>query len=277
LSLALGLVCALGSAGALNWGWVAQHGAASALPPLALGRPLASLQLLFRHRGWLLGFTVGLGGWALYVAALALAPLSLVQAVSAGGIGALALLVQRASGTTLHRREWLAVGVSIGGLALLGASLTGGSDTGRAASWSAVLAWLGVSGAAAALAAGPLARLVAGGAGLGLASGILYAAGDLATKSAVGGGSRLALVPAVLAAHGLAFVCLQFAFQRGGALATAGASTLLTNALPIAGGIALFHEHVPGGLLGAVRLAAFGLVVAGAAALARGASVASID
>ena len=82
---------------------------------------------------------------------------------------------------------------------------------------------------------------------------MLYGAGDVATKAAVGGGVWLALVPAVLAAHGLAFVCLQFGFQRGGALATAGTSTLLTNALPIAGGIALFHERVPGGGLGALR------------------------
>ena len=80
----------------------------------------------------------------------------------------------------------------------------------------------------------------------------------------------------MLAAHGLAFVCLQLGFQRGGALATAGASTLLTNALPIAGGIALFHEQVPGGALGALRVAAFGLVVVGAAAFTRGEEVASI-
>ena len=276
MSLAAGLVFSLGSACALNWGWVAQHGAASTLPALTLRRPVVSLRLLFRHRRWLVGFSVGIGGWALYVAALALAPLSLVQAVSAGGIGILALFVQRASDTPLARREWVAVGVSITGLVLLGASLAGGSDSGRSATWLAVLAWLGVSAVAAALAAGPLAPLIVGGAGLGLAAGILYAAGDLATKAAVGGGLWLALIPAVLAAHGLAFVCLQFGFQRGGALATAGASTVLTNALPIAGGIALFHEQVPGGALGALRVAAFGLVVVGAAAFTRGEEVASI-
>jgi hypothetical protein len=276
LSLAAGLVLALASACALNWGWVAQHGAASTLPALTLRRPAVSLRLLFRHRRWLVGFSVGIGGWVLYVAALALAPLSLVQAVSAGGIGVLALLVQRASDTPLARREWIAVVVSIAGLVLLAGSLAGGSGSGRSATWLAVLAWLGLSGVAAGFAAGPLAPLIVGGAGLGLAAGILYAAGDLATKAAVGGGLWLALVPAVLAAHGLAFVCLQLGFQRGGALATAGASTVLTNALPIAGGIALFHERVPGGALGALRVVAFALVVAGAAAFARREVVASI-
>ena len=54
----------------------------------------------------------------------------------------------------------------------------------------------------------------------------------------------------MLAAHGLAFVALQFGFQRGGALATAGTATLLTNAVPIAAGLFLFNEHLPGGPLG---------------------------
>jgi hypothetical protein len=58
------------------------------------------------------------------------------------------------------------------------------------------------------------------------------------------------------------------AFQRGGALTTAGLSTLLTNALPIAAGMVLFHEPLPSGWIGAVRVAAFAAVVAGAVLLA---------
>jgi hypothetical protein len=270
LRLGLGLAFALASACALNGGWVAQHSAASQLPPLAVRRPLASLRLLFRHRGWFVGFVVGLGGWGLYVAALVFAPLSLVQATSAGGIGVLALFAQRASKVPLVRHEWVAVSVSIAGLALLGASLQGGSSASHTAAWLPVLGGLGCSAVAAAIAAGPGASLLVAGSGLGLAAGVLYGAGDVATKAAVGGGVWLILIPAVLAAHGLAFACLQLGFQRGGALATAGTSTLLTNALPIAGGIAVFHERVPGGGHGALRLAAFALVVAGAAVLARG-------
>ena len=58
-------------------------------------------------------------------------------------------------------------------------------------------------------------------------------------------------------------------FQRGGALATAGVSTLFTNALPIAAGIVLFREEVPGGVLGLVRIAAFISVIVGAVLVAR--------
>jgi hypothetical protein len=263
--LAGGLGLALASAGALNWAFFAQHRAASALPRLSVRKPFGSLRLLFSDLGWLAGFAVGLGGWACYVGALALAPLSLVQATSAGGIGVLALLVARAGAVTLSRREWTGVGVAGGGLGLLAVSLAGHAGGGRHGSAAAVALWIGASLVLAALAP---ARLP-GGAGFGLAAGVLYAAGDVATKAAVAGGAAAGFVAAVLGCHGLAFVALQLGFQRGGALATAGVSTLFTNALPIAAGSVLFREGVPPGALGAVRIVAFAAVVAGAAVLAR--------
>lgn len=252
MTLAAALALALASAITLNWGYVAQHGAASALPPLSLRRPVVSLRVLFTHRRWLAGFTAGLGGWVLYVGALALAPLSLVQATSAGGIGVLALLVP----DRLTRTERWGVGVAIAGLALLAVSL-GGSTHGGHGSSLAVALWLAGSAAAAGCAAA-----LRTGAALGAAAGVLYATGDVATKAVAAG--KFVFVPALLAAHGLAFVCLQLGFQRGRALTTVGIATLLTNSLPIAAGIVLFSEHA-----GVLRIAAFVLVVAGAALLAR--------
>ena len=272
-SEAAGLGLALLSAGCLNWGFLRQHGTASELPPLSVRRPIASLRLLFASPRWLVGFAVGLAGWALYVAALRLAPLSLVQAVSAGGIGLLALLVERTTDTRLSRREWSGVGAAVAGLLLLGLSLTGGARaTGHSGAAAAVGTWILVSAAVAALAAGPLAPRLAGGAGFGIAAGTMYAAGDVATKAAVAGGAAVLFTIAVLACHGLAFVSLQLGFQRGSALATAGVSTLATNALPIVAGTLLFSESLPGGALGALRLLAFAAVVAGAALLVRGES-----
>jgi hypothetical protein len=262
--VAAGLVLALASAGALNWSYFTQHSAASALPPLSLRHPLRSLALLFRNRRWLAGFFLGIGGWALYVAALALAPLSLVQAAAAGGIALLAALVGHLSG-----RERVAVAVAVAGLLLLGLSLVAVSAPTSHGSWVSVAAWMLISVAVAGLAAGPVARGLAAGAGLGIAAGVLYSAGDVGTKAAIAGGGRLAFVPALLACHGLAFVALQFGFQRGGALATAGMATLWTNALPIAAGTVLFAETIPDGARGAARVAAFACVVVGAAALAR--------
>jgi hypothetical protein len=269
-TVAVGLLLALGSAAALNWGFLTQHGAAGALPPLTVRRPLHSLRLLFGSVRWLIGFVTGLGGWALYILALRLAPLSLVQAVSAGGIGLLALLVERTTDTSLARRERAGVAASVLGLALLAISLGGGTTTAAGGSWASVAAWVASSLVIAALAAGPLASRFAAGAGFGIAAGVLYAGGDVATKAAVSGGAALAFAAAVLLCHGLAFVTLQLGFQQGAALATAGVSSLFTNALPIVAGMVVFGEGLPGGVPGVLRVLAFAGVVGGAAALAQG-------
>jgi hypothetical protein len=255
----LGLVLGAASAVAINGGYSLQHRHAAALPPLTLRRPAHSLALLFRSGPWLAGFLAGIGGWALYVAALKLAPLSLVQACAAGGVGVLALGLGR-----LERSEWIGVGSAFAGLVLLALSLGVHTRSSRG-DWIAVALWLVASAAAAALAT----LALPGGAGLGTGAGVLYAAGDVATKAAVGGGARLLFVPALLACHGLAFVCLQLAFQRGGRLATAGLAVLWTNALPIAAGTLLFSESLPPGLRAAARISAFALVLVGAVALAR--------
>ena len=266
--IALALLLALASAAALNWSYLMQHGEAAAMPPLSLRHPLRSLRHLFTNRRWLIGFFTGIGGWVLYIAALALAPLSLVQAVSAGGIGLLALFIWRFSDVDLTRREWIGVAIAVFGLVLLALSLGGGHVKGTHGSWVAIAVWLGVSVGLAGLAV--VLPGLAPGAGLGAAAGLMYAAGDVATKAATAGGARFVFLPVLLACHGLAFVFLQLGFQRGSALATAGVASLLTNAVPIAAGLVLYHEHLPSGALGVLRLVAFAAVVVGASALARG-------
>jgi hypothetical protein len=162
----------------------------------------------------------------------------------------------------LTSAERIGVGASLTGLLLLALSLGSHPYTGHGSA-AAVAVWM-LASLALALAAGA-ARFLPPGAGLGAAAGVLYAAGDVGTKAAVVGGGRLAFVPALLACHGLAFVCLQLAFQRGRRLATAGLAVLATNALPILAGAVLFGE----GWGGPVRVSAFVLVLAGAVALSR--------
>lgn len=263
----VGLALTLASACALNWGYLREHGAASKLPRLDVRRPLRSLRLLVGSRRWLSGFGWETLGFGLYVAALALAPLALVQAVAAGGIGVLALLAGRVGGG-LDARERLGVGISIGGLALLGISLAGGSEEGGAGSWPLIALWLGASAGAAALAIGSGATILGGGAAFGLAAGILFAAGDVTTKAAVSGGDHVAVGPAIVAFYGAGTIVLQMGFQRGRALTTAGIATLCTNAIPIAAAMTLFAEPLPDGPLGVVRVLSFAAVVGGAVALA---------
>jgi len=184
-------------------------------------------------------------------------------------IPALILLVL-AGGVPLSRREWAAVGVSVCGLLLLGLSLTGGTAHAAAPSWRQPLGWIAVSALAAAVAAVPAARMLRAGAGLAVAAGLMYSAGDVATKAAVGGVNPAYVFVLLLAAcHGLGFVCVQLSFQRGTALATAGVSTLLTNLLPIVAGVAIFGEYLPGGGPGVLRGLGFAAAVLGAALLGR--------
>jgi len=268
IELMVALALTLASALALNWGYLSEHGAASKLPPLQVRRPIRSLRSLLGSRGWLKGFLWESTGFALYVAALALAPLALVQAVAAGGIGVLALLVARATGVGLDGRERLAVAISVAGLALLGISLAGGSETGSAGSWYGIALWLGGSAAAAAVALGSGRSALPGGAAFGLAAGILFAAGDVSTKAAVSGEGHIVLAPAIVGFYAGGTIVLQLGFQRGRALTTAGIATLGTNAIPIAAAMTLFSEPLPDGLLGVVRGLSFAAVVVGAVALA---------
>jgi hypothetical protein len=263
--IAGGLALAVASAVAIAGGYALQHSSASRLPRLTLRRPVHSALLLVRSGPWLVGAGAGIGGWVLYVVALRLAPLSLVQAASAGGIGVLAV------GMRLTRAERFGVVAALVGLVLLALSVGSHPPTGRGTVLGVVV-WVVVS---AAIAAGLAARR--GAATLGTAAGILYAAGDVATKAAVVGGARLAFAPVVLACHGAAFLCMQLAFQRGGRLSSAGLAVLWTNALPIAAGMALFSEALPGGARGALRILAFVFVLAGAAALSRQGGAGNID
>jgi hypothetical protein len=268
MKLACGLVLALLAAGALNIGFFVQHGAANTMLSLTLRHPWRSARVLLASRQWMLGYAAGWIGWGFYIAALSLAPLSLVQAVSAGGVGVLALLV-RQMGTPLQPRERLGAAVGVGGLALLGVSLTVHVAPAAPAHSSTLLLVILIGALLAGLSAIVVAPLVRPAASLGCAAGLLFGVGDLATKGAVSG-NGLWFVPVLALCTAVAFVALQLAFQRGRVLETAGLSTLVNNMIPIAGGLLVFHESLPGGLAGVARQASYAAVVTGAVLLAHG-------
>jgi hypothetical protein len=269
VEIAVALVVTLISACALNVGYLIEHSVASRLPPLSPRRPLHSARLLLRERRWLLGFGIEAVGWLLYVLALALAPLALVQATAAGGVGILAVMVSRYRRVPLTGLERLGVALSVAGLVLLGISLAGAHGKGSSGSYVAVGVWLGASVVAGLAATRLLPALVGGGPAYGIATGVLFAAGDVSTKAAVGGGGRLVFVVGLIGCYALGTMLLQAGFQRGNPLTTAGIATLFTNALPIVAGETIFAEPRPAGWLGVVRVLSFGLVVAGAVALSR--------
>jgi hypothetical protein len=208
------------------------------------------------------------GGFALYAAALALASLSLVQSIGAGGIGVLAFVSARTTGRQLSGRQLSGVSLSIVGLLALGVSLAKSSGEGRNGSTVAIVVWLGATAAVALVAlsigrrAGTLALAE------GIAGGLFFSIGDISTKLATQGGTRFVFVLTVIVGYSLGTSLLQLGYQRGGALTVAGLATLLTNAVPIAAGTIVLKEPVPSGVFGALRVLAFAAVTAGAILLA---------
>jgi hypothetical protein len=268
--ISIGLVLALVSAVTVNWAYSREHDAAAAMPHFSHRRPREFVSLLVADRRWLTGFATETAGWLVYVAALRLAPISLVQAVCASGIAVLAFVAARGQPSRLTLRERIAVAVAVGGLALLAVSLVDTSQADQAPDWVAVALWLGATGGAALALALPRVRLARGPA-LGLAAGLLFAGGDISAKLVVYGGAWLAAVVALIVCYGLGTSVLQAAFQHSDALTTAGLATLATNAVPIAAGFVVFGERLPHNGRGVLQLAAFASLVVSAAFLAGGA------
>ena len=238
------------------------------MPALSMRRPVHSLQLLLTNHSWLAGFAMETGGFALYAAALAIAPLALVQSIGAGGIGVLAYVSARVRGRALSRRRQIGVWLSILGLLALGISLAKATGTGSQGSLPAILAWLGGTAllALAALAIGR--RLGALGVAQGIAGGLLFSIGDISTKLMTQGGARFAFLITLVIGYTLGTSLLQLGYQRSGALTVAGLATLFTNAMPIAAGTVVLGEPVPAGPFGVLRVLAFAAVTAGAFMLA---------
>lgn len=266
---AIALFLALASTTLINVAYLREHDAAAALPALSLRRPLHSVATLLTDRSWLVGFTLESGGFALYVAALALAPLTLVQSVSAGGIGILAFVSARFSWRRLGRHELAGVLVSMLGLVALAVSLAGGSSEGTGGSTIEILLWLAAT-VGAAIVALLLGRMFGALAvAEGIAGGLFFSIGDISVKVATQGGARAAFAIGVIAGYTLGTAFLQLGYQQGGALTVAGLATLLTNALPIAAGMVVLGESVPSGAFGGIRVVAFAAVTVGAILLAQ--------
>jgi hypothetical protein len=266
---AVALVLALVSTTLTSLAYLREADAVAALPALSLRSPLSSLRLLLANHAWLTGFAMESGGFALYVTALALAPLALVQSVAAGGIGILAVASTRLAHRRLTTRESLGAAVSVLGLLFLSLSLIGGGDRGGHGSIVEIGLWLGATCAAGAIVFTAGRAFLGAAAADGIAGGLLFSVGDISIKVATQGGARAVFALSAIFGYLLGTSLLQIGYQRGAALTIAGLATLLTNALPIAAGNLILHETLPTGGARVLRILAFATVTAGAFLLAR--------
>ena len=121
VGIILALLCAL----ATNVGFLCKHRGAAAAPAVTFRHPLRSAGALFGARWFALGFAIATAGWVLHVAAMAVAPLSLVQAVISGGLVMLAYPAEHWFGLHVGRRERTGLLLSAMGLMLLAVTAAG--------------------------------------------------------------------------------------------------------------------------------------------------------
>jgi multidrug transporter EmrE-like cation transporter len=270
----LGLVLALATAFASVVGFLYKHRGAVESPPVEARRPLSTSLALFRSRWYTIGIVVATASWGLHVAALSLAPISLVQSVIAGGLVLLTVVADRLFGLEVTRREWIGVALTAAGLAFLAATLDGGADSAHSSYDGATLATY--AGVAAALG---IAAAAAGRGGrregilLALSAGLLWGASDVSIKALsdhLGDDGVLVLLHplaftiATLSLIGLAVSARSL--QVGKAVPVIAVTSAAANVCTIASGPIVFGEPLPDEPAAlALRLAAFALVIAAAA------------
>jgi len=275
LTLHLGILLALLCALATNVAFLFKHRGACAAPPVSMRHPLRSAVALYRSKWFAIGMGVAVGAWLLHVGALALAPLSVVQAVISGGLVFLTVLAERYFGCSVGRRQWMGVGLTALGLVLLTITLPGHGGESSSYSVAAMIAF-----EAGLLALGTLLVFSPGlgnhehhGVLLGAAAGLLFGVSDVAIKAltgSVGDQGVLGLVSPWLATCAIASVIAFYAsargLQKGEAVPVITLTAVAANISAIAGGILVFGDPMPNDPLGiVVQSAAFVLVVVAAA------------
>ena len=211
-----------------------------------------------------------MGSWGLHVGALALAPISLVQSVIAGGLVLLTVVADRLFGIAVTRREWIGVALTAAGLAFLAATLGNGADSAHSHYHGGTLAiYVSAAGVAGLLIAARSRHATS----LAVSAGLLWAASDTSIKALSGHLSSLGIGVLI---HPLAFVILiasllgllisARSLQLGDAVPVIALTSAAANLTTIAAGPIVFGEPLPAGKLElALRVLAFGLVIIAAA------------
>jgi drug/metabolite transporter (DMT)-like permease len=274
MSPQIGLLLALGCAFATNLAFLWKQKGAVAAPEVNVRKPLASAAGLFRSKWWTIGFLVAIVAWSLHVAALSLAPLSLVQAVISGGLVFLAVLADRYFGFSLERRQWCGVALTAAGLAFLGFT----AQTSSSHSSYSIAAMIAFESAMVMLGSLLLlshkVQLVPQrhGVELGAAAGILFGVSDVAIKALSGTvpSDPMALLGpwtlvALLASIG-AFYASARGLQLGEGVSVIAVTSVSANLSAILGGIIVFGDPLGNDVLAIIgRSAAFAVVIAAAA------------
>jgi drug/metabolite transporter (DMT)-like permease len=273
VSLNLGIMLALICAIATQLGFLYKHKGANQAPRVDIRHPFRTARQLYSCKWFAIGMAIATGAWIFHVAALAFAPLSVVQAVLSTGVVILAVMAERIFGFRVRRRQWIGVGMTALGLMLLVITLPATHGSHSAYSLAGMIAFEG-----AMLVIGAL--LIGGkrlgmpdhhhGIMLGAASGVLFGVSDIAIKALTGAGGFIPVISSpwlavTVLGSVVGFYASARGLQEGEAVPVIAATSTAANVSCILGGIIVFGDPMPGDAVGiAIQAFAFILVVAAA-------------
>jgi len=269
----IGIGLAFAAALLTNLASLLKHRGCHRAAPVRLQEPLRSARNLASSPWFAAGWGLAAVAWLVHIAALSMAPISIVQAVLAGGAVTLAVMAQRIFGDAVEPRQWLALLLGGAGLALLVLTVPhfsgdhSGFEVGGMLAFEGGLALLAIG-----LALGHQSERLADHSEilLAAAAGVLFALAGIAIKGLTGAsGVSIAVLAPWIALTVVAGIGAQYAaaaaLQRGGAIETIGLIGLIANAAQIAGGVLVFGDPLAGSPLGLVlQGSAFVMVCASA-------------
>ncbi len=277
MTLDLGIFLALACAFVANLGFFYKYKGANAVPKVEVLHPIRSAIGLYSSKWFCLGMLTATASWGLHVAALSLAPMSVVQVALAAGVVFIAVMADRFFGFEVGRRQWVGLFLTAAGLVLLGVTLPAMhgahshfSNVGMI-SFEAGLFFLGGLLIMGPRMGGPVEHH---GVMLGAASGILFGVSDASIKALTGitgahGFMGLITSPwlaVAIIASVVAFYASAKGLQDGEAVPVIAVTGTTANIAGIAGGIIVFGDPMAGSALGVTLQAlAFVLVIVASA------------
>jgi hypothetical protein len=269
----IGIALSVACAAAGNVAMLCKHRGARQAAAVSVEHPLRSAVALFRSPWWTVGFAIAAFAWVLHIIAIALAPLSLVTAVVAGGIVLIAYPAERYFGQALGRRELAGLLLAGIGLAFLAVTVPGHPGGPSGYSLETMVAFeTGAIALGMVLLGSARERGAGAGALLGAASGLLIGVANVAIKGLtealhLGAGALLSPWTAVIVIAGIvAFYALARGMQLGEAIPVITAASVASSCAAILGGVIVFGDPLGSDLGQALaRGAAFAGVIAATA------------
>jgi hypothetical protein len=277
MTMDFGILLALLCAFVANLGFFFKYKGANSVPRVDVMHPLRSARELYSSKWFTLGMIIATASWGLHVAALALAPMSVIQVSLAAGVVFIAVMAERMFGVRVGRRQWLGLSLTAAGLVLLGLTLPAMHGAHSHFSQAAMISFeAGLFGIGGLLLMGPRmgGPTEHHGIMLGAAAGVLFGVSDTSIKALTGITGAHGLVGLVLSpwllvavlASVVAFYASARALQDGEAVPVIAVTGTAANIAGIAGGILVFGDPVAASPAGVVLQAlAFVLVIVAAA------------